>query len=88
MMHRYAYIGANWYNPGSWSVGGCKYFPYIKDFMSSSRAATVAGVCGKSTQCTTAGGDCTPNNAEDQDAYASWQVEKKMGPYMHNVFGS
>ena len=88
MMHRYAYIGKNWYNPGSWSIGGCKYFPYIKDFMTSTRAATVAGICGKSTQCTIAGGDCTPTVAEDQDAYASWQVEKKMGPCMHNVFGS
>lgn len=88
MMHRYAYIGANWYNPGTWAIGGCKYFPYIKDFMSPSRQSFVSGVCGKSTQCTISGGDCTPTNNEDQDAYASWQVEKKMGPYMHNVFGS
>ena len=35
MMSKYAYIGKYWYNPGSWSVGGCIYFPYIKKYMSS-----------------------------------------------------
>ena len=88
MMQRYAYIGKNWYNPGSWSIGGCKYFSYIREYMSSSRGDFVQGVCAKTTTCDLSGGDCTPTTGEDQDAYSSWQVEKKLGPYMHNVFGS
>ena len=88
MMQRYAYIGKNWYNPGSWSIGGCKYFSYIREYMSESRGTFVQGVCAKTTTCDLNGGDCTPTTGEDQDAYSSWQVEKKLGPYMHNVFGS
>ena len=88
LMGKYAYIGAYWYNPGSWSIGGCKYFPYIKGYMSSSRSSTVSQVCSKSTSCTTSGGDCTKTIQEDQDAYSTWQVEEKLGPYMHNVFGT
>jgi murein DD-endopeptidase MepM/ murein hydrolase activator NlpD len=86
-MSTYAYIGKNWYNPGSWSIGGCKYFSYIRGYMTDSRANTVASVCAKTTTCDTNGGDCTPTTQEDQDAYTSWQVEQKLGPYMHNVFG-
>jgi hypothetical protein len=88
MMAKYAYIGKYWYNPGSWSVGGCKYFPYIKSFMSTGRQSVVSCVCSKSSTCTTSGGDCTPTIQEDQDAYTTWQVEQKLGPYMHNVFGT
>ena len=88
MMGKYAYIGKYWYNPGSWSIGGCKYFPYIKKYMSTGRQATVSGVCSKPTSCNTSGGDCTPTTGEDQDAYSTWQVEEKLGPYMHNVFGT
>ena len=87
MASKYAYIGKYWFRPGSWSDGGCIYFPYIKQYMSSQRSNTVASICNKSTTCTTRGGDCTPTNNEDQMAYASWQVEKKMAPIMKNVFG-
>ena len=88
MMGRYANIGAYWYNPGSWGLGGCKYHTYIAKYMSSSRASFVASVCAKPTTCTKEGGDCTPTNQEDQSAYATWQVNDKLGPYMHNVFGT
>ena len=88
MHSKYAYIGAYWYNPGSWSIGGCKYFPYIKEYMSSQRQDEVTAICGRSTECNTGGGDCTPTTPEDQNAYATWQVEKKIGVYMHNVFGT
>ncbi|MCF0160125.1 MAG: hypothetical protein HUJ99_04995, partial [Bacteroidaceae bacterium] len=77
MMSKYAYIGKYWYNPGSWSDGGCIYFPYIKKYMSSSRGNTVTKICAKSTSCTTSGGDCSPTTSEDQKAYASWQVQEK-----------
>ena len=30
----------------------------------------------------------TKTTDEDQTAYATWQVENKLGPYMHNVFGT
>jgi len=76
MMSKYAYIGKNWYNPGSWSDGGCIYFPYIKSYMSAARANIVTNICAKTTTCTTSGGDCTPTTQEDQNAYATWQLEK------------
>ena len=87
MMSKYAYIGAVWYNPGSWSNGGCIYFPYIREFMSAGRAATVEGICG-GPKCSGPGAPgCTSTNAEDQQAYATWQVNKKMAPLRYNIFG-
>ena len=88
MMSKYAYIGKYWYNPGSWSVGGCIYFPSIKKYMSPSRQSQVTSICSKSTTCTTSGGDCTLTTSEDQTAYATWQVNDKLGPYMCKVFGT
>ena len=88
MQLKYAYIGRNWYNPGSWPTGGCIYFPYIKQYMSPQRQDEVTAICAKPSQCNTGGGDCTPTIQEDQNAYATWQVEKKLGPYMRNVFGT
>ena len=55
--------------------------------MSTQRSNTVASICNKSTTCTTKGGDCTPTKNEDQLAYATWQVEQKMGPQIRKVFG-
>ena len=87
MASKYAYIGKYWYNPGSWSIGGCMYFPYIKKYMSTQRRNTVTSICNKSTTCKLSGGDCTLTNDEDQKAYATWQVEQKMGPEIRKVFG-
>ena len=88
MMSKYAYIGRNWYNPGSWSDGGCKYLPLIKEFMTPTRQSETEAICAKSSTCTTKGGDCTPTKPEDQDAYATWQVTKNMGPKFYNIFGT
>lgn len=85
MMGRYAYIGANWYNPGSSSDGGCYYFPYIKQYMSQRRAMTVEGACSASRYCS--GTVCEPTNDEDQLAYSKWQVSK-MVTIGEGVFGS
>ena len=75
MMKKYAYIGAVWYNPGSWSLGGCKYYPYINKYMSSSRSATVNRVCNSGPECTSKGDSrCTPTNDEDQVAYAMYNA--------------
>ena len=87
MQSKYTYIGKYWYNPGSWALGGCKYFSSIKQYMSPQRRNTVSIICNKSTQCTKSGGDCTPTTNEDQKAYATWQVEQKMAPTIRNVFG-
>ncbi|KAL6598297.1 hypothetical protein U3516DRAFT_913660 [Neocallimastix sp. 'constans'] len=87
MTSKYAYIGKYWFNPGSWSNGGCVYFPYIKSYMSASRAKSVTSICAKKTTCTPSGGDCTKTTQKDQDAYANWQVEEKMGPTFKKVFG-
>ncbi|HPZ23603.1 MAG TPA: M23 family metallopeptidase [Bacilli bacterium] len=85
MMKKYAYIGKYWFNPGSWGDGGCKYFPYIKKYLSSSRITTVNSACASGKSCS--GSSCVPTTAEDQNAYANWQVADKMGPSLYNVFG-
>ena len=87
MMKKYAYIGEYWYNPGSWSTGGCKYFPYISKYMSAAREKTVSTVCNSGATCTTSGGACTKTTDEDQTAYATWQVADKMGVYRYNIWG-
>lgn len=87
MMSRYAYIGSYWYNPGSSGLGGCYYYSYISEYMSDSRASTVANVCNSSTSCTKGNtASCTATTDEDQEAYAMWQV-KKMSDVRKNIFG-
>lgn len=86
MMSTYAYIGQYWYNPGTWSTGGCKYFDYIKGYMSNQRVSTVSSVCGSSRYCDTGGGaSCTPTNSEDQEAYTMYQVQR-MTEVRNSVF--
>jgi len=81
MMKTYAYIGDYWYNPGSWGDGGCKYYPYIKEFMSATRSAEVAKICAGSA-CSVkdkSHSGCTKTVAEDQAAYCAYNVNKNMG---------
>lgn len=82
MMSRYAYIGAYWYSPGSSSRGGCYYYPYVKKYMSASRAETVKNACSKS--CSES--SCMKTNAEDSKAYTLYQVET-MTNQRSNIFG-
>lgn len=87
MMSRYAYIGSYWYNPGSSSVGGCYYFPYIKEFMTTSRANEVERICNSGNYCDTSGGEgCVATTEEDQAAYAKYQVSI-MSDMRKTVFG-
>ncbi len=75
MMSKYAYIGAVWYNPGSWSLGGCKYYPYINKYMSSHRSRTVNQICNSGPTCESKGqSTCSPTNDEDQSAYAMYNA--------------
>ena len=84
----YAYIGAYWYNPGGWGMGGCPYLPSIKEYMSSARVTIATAACVSGRTCTKdGGGSCVPTTQEDQDAYITWQLNKKMAPYRYNVFG-
>ena len=83
MMMSYAYIGSYWYNPGSSSKGGCYYFPYIKQYLSETRALEVENACS-SSPCD--GSSCLKTTDEDQSAYAKWQVSK-MGQSVAAVFG-
>lgn len=86
MMSRYAYIGDYWYNPGSWSLGGCAYYSTIKGYMSEQRANEVNNICSNGASCTTAHEDaCVKTTEEDQTAYATWQVNK-MIEVRKNVF--
>ena len=84
MMSKYAYIGSHWFNPGSWSNGGCKYYPYINKYMSSARSSVVRSACN-GPHCS--GSACMKTNDEDQKAYATWQVNDKMAPLRYNIFG-
>lgn len=84
MMSKYAYIGTYWYNPGSWSLGGCPYYSYINKYMSSSRSVVVGNACSASS-CS--GSSCLKTTDEDQKAYATWQVNDKMVPLRYNIFG-
>lgn len=72
MMSKYAYIGASWFNPGSWSKGGCVYFPYIKEYMSPERAAQVTNICAGPSCSSTGQAGCTRTTDEDQQAYTMW----------------
>lgn len=90
VMIKYAYIGKYWFNyPGEkpdWGLGGCPYYPYIKQYMSPERSDEVAVYCTK--PCYKDGsGQCVNTTAEDQVAYATWQVQSKMGVNRHNIFG-
>ncbi len=75
MMSKYAYIGRYWYNPGSWSNGGCKYYPYIQQYMSPERSSYVGSVCNSGASCSTSGGgSCVATNDEDQRAYSMYNI--------------
>ena len=65
----YAYIGSNWIK-GNSADGGCYYFPYIKQYMSSERASEVEKACSS--------GNAIPTNDEDQLAYSKWQIQSSV----------
>ncbi len=73
LMAKYTYIGKYWYNPGGSGLGGCYYFPYIRQYMSEERAKEVEKICEDvpSKYCskddTT---NCVLTNEEDQKAKA------------------
>lgn len=73
MMKKYAYIGDYWYNPGNAGSGGCYFYPYIKKYMSASRASEIEPYCEKGKTCS--GEECLKTNDEDQLAYSMYQVE-------------
>ena len=80
MMLKYAYIGDYWFNPGGSGLGGCYYFPYIRQYLSEERASVVEEACSSGKTCAKGGiGNCTPTTDEDQSAYAKWQVSKMSG---------
>lgn len=85
MMSTYAYIGEYWYNPGSWSIGGCQYYPYINGYMSTNRSTIVGGYCEVSRACS--GSSCNKTIDEDQQAYSKWQVDDNLIKRRKEIFG-
>ena len=83
MMSKYAYIGSNWFNPGSSGKGGCYYYPYINKYMSGGRSSEVAAACQASRRCS--GADCLKTNEEDQAAYTRYQCESMLS-YRSKIF--
>lgn len=87
LMSRYTYIGKYWYNPGSSSLGGCYYFPYIKQYMSEERAKEVERICSSNNECTKEGGpNCVETTEEDQRAKATRSVYA-MADRRQEIFG-
>ena len=87
MQRKYAYIGKYWFNPGSWSLGGCKYFPYLQEYLSEERKSVVAEACQEGKRCENGGvGDCLPTTDEDQDAYTYYQISS-MVEKREKIFG-
>lgn len=84
MQYKYTYIGAYWYNPGSSSKGGCYYFPYLKKYLSESRAGEVENACASGATCD--GASCLKTTDEDQSAYTRYQIESMLQKRA-NVFG-
>ena len=85
MMSTYAYIGDYWYNPGSWSIGGCQYYSYINGYMSTNRSMVVGGYCEASRACS--GSSCSKTIDEDQKAYSKWQVDDNLIKRRKEIFG-
>lgn len=90
MMQKYAYIGDYWYTLDTAypeSDGGCYYAPYIyEDGMPSH----VSNACSSSAPSCVMGGstaNCTATTADDQTAYAKWQVKNNMGSIRKTIFG-
>ena len=77
VMKLYADIGEFWFNPGGSGIGGCYYYPYIKQYLSEQRAAEVANYCAEGKKCAKGGvGDCAKTTEEDDYAYSLWQVQR------------
>lgn len=78
MMEKYANIGSSW-DPSiiSSGKGGCYYYEYIKQYMTTERSSVVAGVCN--------GGSPISTNDEDQVAYSKYQVSI-MAKYRKEIF--
>lgn len=87
MMSKYAYIGAYWYNPGASDLGGCYYASHI--YTESNMPASVKNACSSTApKCTKEDTtNCTKTTAEDQNAYAKWQVQRAMGSARYTIFG-
>lgn len=78
----YSYIGEYWYNPGSWSLGGCAYAEYI---YANNMPDRVKKACAKGNTCS--GSSCVKTTDEDQEAYATWLINEKMAKPRITIFG-
>ena len=77
LMSKYAYLGDFWFNTEdntkNTSLGGCYFFPYIKEYMSSERVSVVSQACVKGKWCRKGGkGDCLKTTDEDKKAYTKY----------------
>ncbi|MCI9279182.1 MAG: hypothetical protein HFJ02_00050 [Bacilli bacterium] len=84
LMSKYAYLGKYWYNPGSWSMGGCVYASSIYGDNIPER---VKNACASGKICNSDGsGDCVLTTDEDHQAYLKFQ-SKSMLKARRNIFG-
>lgn len=88
MMSRYSYIGDYWYSntgPEAAGFGGCYYSELIYE---NNMPQRVEKACKNGAPLCTLNHEpeCVATTAEDQDAYANWQV-KNMANIRKEIFG-
>lgn len=84
MMTSYAFIGHNWIE-GASDIGGCYYFEHMKNYYADTPEAQKSK--SNAQKACAAGGTGIPTTKYDQDAYALYQVDNKMGGTRERIFG-
>lgn len=79
VMNLYADLGGKWFSPGNSSLGGCYYLKFIQPYLTNERYQEVKNSCDNGTEI--------PVTAEDELAYAKYQVETATMPKRQKIFG-
>ena len=69
-------------NTKNTSLGGCYFFPYIKEYMPAERVSVVSQACVKGKWCRKGGkGDCLKTTDEDKKAYTKYLCKDMVDMY-------
>ena len=79
MMSSYAYIGDTWLIELRSDLGGCYYYPYIKEYMTPERSEEVNNACNVTRTA-------IPTTEDDQLAYTKWQVNNAITSKREEIF--
>ena len=78
VMNLYADLGSKWFSPGGPSLGGCYYLKDIKPYITEQRYNEIKASCDAKTEI--------PVSADDEIAYAKYQVETETIPHRQKIF--